>query len=141
MASPSRLTVRVEGTRAGLSRAIDAFDGFCLAQTLEPSAVWPFQVALDEILSNIVDHGYRGRTDGVIDLTFTVADGELGVTVEDDATPLDPLALPPPNTTAPLEQRQPGGLGVHFVKGLMDRLEYARRDDRNCLVLARRLAR
>ena len=137
--APVRLTVRVESTRGGIARVIDAFESFGAAHGLEPSAVWQFQVALDEILSNIVGHGYAGRANGVIDTTFALADGVLQVTVEDEAPAHNPLAVPAPDTSSPLEEREPGGLGVHFAKTLMDRVEYTRRESRNCLVFVRKV--
>jgi serine/threonine-protein kinase RsbW len=139
MGAPVRLTVRVESTPGGITRVVDAFESFGAAHGLEPSAVWPFQVALDEILSNIVGHGYAGRTDGVIDTTFALADGVLQVTVEDEAPAHNPLAVSAPDTSSPLEEREPGGLGVHFVRTLMDRVEYTRRENRNSLVFVRRV--
>lgn len=140
MPAPSRLTVCVESTPGGITRAIGALEAFGAGHGLPTSAVWPFQVALDEILSNIVGHGYGDRADGVIDATFTLAGGELQVTIEDEAPAHDPLATAAPDISAPLEERKPGGLGVHFVRTLMDRVEYSRHDGRNRLVFVRRVA-
>jgi serine/threonine-protein kinase RsbW len=139
MSATARSTVHVAGTRSGIRQAIEAFDEFRAANGLRPSAVWQVNVALDEILSNIVTHAYGTRTDGSIDVTFALAGSDLEVTIVDDGPAVDPLAVPAPDVAGSIEARHPGGLGMHLVKALMDRVEYARRDGRNWLVLRRRL--
>jgi len=131
----SRLTVRVTPSHSGIRAAADAFDTFQAEQGLNQPAGWPVQVALDEILSNIVRHGSAGGEDRFIEVTFALVNGRLQLTVEDDGPDLDPLTLPDPDLTTPLEDRRPGGLGVHLVKHLCDRVEYTRLDGRNHLVL------
>jgi serine/threonine-protein kinase RsbW len=138
MVSELRLTVRVAAGQDGLRAAAGALDRFEAAHALDPEAAWPVHVALDEVLSNVVRHGIAGRPNPVIDVTFALAAGSLEVTVVDDGPEWNPLELPPPDTAAPLEARRPGGLGVHLVRNLMDRVTYTRQDDRNRLVFARR---
>ena len=138
MVPEPRLTVRVAAGQVGLRAAAGALDRFEAAHTLDPEAGWPVHVALDEVLSNIVSHGTAGRPDPVIEVTFALVDGSLEITVVDDGPEWNPLTLPPPDTAAPLDARRPGGLGVHLVRNLMDRVTYTRQDDRNRLVFARR---
>ena len=138
MSSEPRLTVRVAAGQDGLRAAVSALDRFETAHALDPEAAWPVHVALDEVLSNVVRHGTAGRQNPVIEVTFALVAGSLEVTVVDDGPEWDPLALPPPDTAAPLEARRPGGLGVHLVRNLMDRVAYTRERDRNRLVFARR---
>jgi len=138
MVSEPRLTVRVAASQEGLRAAAGAFDRFEAAHSLDLETGWPVHVALDEVLSNVVRHGAAGRPHLVIDVTFALVAGSLEVTVVDDGPEWNPLELPPPDTAAPLEARDPGGLGVHLVRNLMDRVAYTRQDDRNRLVFARR---
>jgi len=138
MSVPPPLSIRVPGTVAGIGEAAAAFDAFRAAAAIADEGAWPVQVVLDEVLANIVHHAYAGRGDGRIDLTFSVSPTAITVVVADDGPEMNPLALPEPDTTAPLEDRRVGGLGIHLVRRLMDRAEYSRRDGRNCLVLVRR---
>jgi serine/threonine-protein kinase RsbW len=139
MAMMPSQTVCVAGTLDGIRAATDACDRFLAAHDLDRETGWPVQVALDEILANIVGHAYKGRSDGVIEMTFALTGSMLVVTIADDGPAVDPLALPTPDVGAPLQDRRPGGLGIHLVKQLMHRVEYSRKDDRNCLVLMRQL--
>ena len=82
-------------------------------------------VAVDEACCNIIEHGYRGRADGTIDITCTLAHGDALVTIRDHAPPFDPDSVPIPDVTAPLEERDGTGLGLYIMKKLMDSVEFA----------------
>jgi serine/threonine-protein kinase RsbW len=60
--------------------------------------------------------------------------------VFDDGIAFDPLKVPPPDLTADLGSRPIGGLGVHFVKTLMDEVAYRRDGNRNVLTMRKRFA-
>lgn len=129
--------VGVDGTPAGIHTALNAFGEFSQAQSLPDDLRRLMQLVLDEVLSNVVRHGLAGR-DGRIRLRFELAPGVLAVEVEDDAPAFNPLTLPLPDTTSPLEARQPGGLGVALVTRLVDDVQYERRQSRNHLRITKR---
>jgi anti-sigma regulatory factor (Ser/Thr protein kinase) len=132
-------TLRVVGTPEGIRKAAEDFDRFSDAHALSSKARWPFQVALDEMLSNIVEHGYHGAHGREIEVRFALGDGVLQVTIEDDAAPFDPLQAPEPATGRPLEEREVGGLGISLVRKLMEAVEYERAGGRNRVVLRRKV--
>lgn len=134
------LRVVIPGTASGLRTAAEELDRFSSAHALEMAAVWPFQVALDEILSNIVHHGLRGAgAERRIEIEIELLPADLRVTVLDDAPAFNPLEAPAPDTSLPLGKRPLGGLGIEVVRKLMDVVEYERREGRNRLVLERRI--
>ena len=53
----ARQILTVPGTLDGVRQAADGFDAFAAAHGLGRGEVWPFQVTLDEVLSNVVRHG------------------------------------------------------------------------------------
>ena len=65
--------------------------------------------------------------------------GSSGVRMEfvDDGTPYDPLTHVDPDTSAPVEGRPIGGLGILMVKRMASSISYQRIADRNCLVVER----
>ena len=79
---------------------------------------------LDELFSNIVIHGYRGDPRGDILVEAQVCPDGLEVTLTDHAFPFNPLLVPEPDTTLPLEARPAGGLGLLFVRRTADSLAY-----------------
>lgn len=139
MPSTPRTAVSVAATPAGIAVAADTLSQFWVEAGFDPEVAWAVQVVLDEVLSNIVRHGTRQGPAPLIDVTFAAIEGGLEVTVVDDGPEFDPLQLPEPDLTSPLEERRIGGLGVHLVRQLMDSVDYVRRDGRNWLVITRRV--
>ena len=97
-------------------------------------------VALDEILTNAVNYGFEDGNAHEILLSLSIESGLLTVEVQDDGRPFDPLAIPVPDLDADLETRQIGGLGMHFVRTLLDTVSYSRRNGWNVLKLEKQLA-
>jgi serine/threonine-protein kinase RsbW len=131
-------TLAVEGTPAGVRKAVDALQAWSDRERLSDAARRRLLTALDEILSNVVRHGLGNRP-GVIEVTVSHKGAVLQAEVADPAPPFNPLLAPPPDTSSPLEERQPGGLGIALVRALTDELAYERRDDRNRLTMTWRV--
>ena len=51
----------------------------------------------------------------------------------------DPTQVAPPDLRSTLKERKVGGMGIHFVRSLMDDVVYARADGKNCLHLRKKL--
>jgi len=88
-------------------------------------------LAWDELASNVVRHA-RGATELRVGIRPRPAGG-VTLVIEDDGAEFDPLARPDPQTGEPLEDRQPGGLGIYLVRALFDHVDYRRRKGRNRL--------
>jgi serine/threonine-protein kinase RsbW len=112
-----------------------ALEAFCAAESLPRGVAWRLQVAVDEVLSNILRHG--GGT--AIEISFRREANIAEITVEDDGAPFDPANWPAPDVQSSLEARRPGGLGIALVKGLIEDIDY-RRGERNVLTLRTRIA-
>lgn len=99
-------------------------------------------VVLDELLANTVTHGLSaggGRDGGSVTVEAGLQGDQLVITLTDDGTPFDPFGRAAPDTTLSVEDRPIGGLGIHLVRQLVDEVSYHRRDDRNVVVLTKRL--
>ena len=128
------MTLSVAATLAGIREAADALDAWSAREHLSDATRRRILTAFDEILSNVVRHGLQGRP-GLIEVTIS-RDGEyVRAEVADEAEPFDPLLAPAPDTSAALEARLPGGLGIALVRALTDDVHYERRDDRNRLTM------
>ena len=91
---------------------------------IEPSVGSRVQLAIDEACTNIIKHAYSQDKD-TIALSLQLAGEELIVTIVDKGRPFDPTSVPAPDLDADLEDRRIGGLGIHFMKSLMDQVVYA----------------
>ena len=99
-----------------------------------PDEIGDAELALDEAVTNIIEHGYRGKT-GKITLRCTGSAGRIMIAVEDTAPKFDPLSVPPPSLGDDLDERQIGGLGVMLIRGVMDTCRYEYRDGKNILTM------
>jgi anti-sigma regulatory factor (Ser/Thr protein kinase) len=136
----ARRNLDVPGSPEGIRRAATELQAFFADHRLDRGMTWPFQVALDEVLSNIVQHGLAGAGQAArIEIELRLGEQELELSVVDDAPPFDPLRAEPPDTGSGPEQRPLGGLGIMLVRRLMDAVEYRRQDGRNRLSMRRRL--
>jgi anti-sigma regulatory factor (Ser/Thr protein kinase) len=125
--------------REEVARVRETLDQLAAAHRLAAGIVADMQIALDEILTNIVDYGYTDGGEHEIRVRLRVLDNTLEATVEDDGQPFNPLERPAPDTHAPLRERRIGGIGLHFVRNLMTDVRYDRVGDRNRLVLVKKL--
>lgn len=118
----------------------EAFVGFLGTHGFDESAVVPFEIAFDEVLTNICRYAWDDGEQHVIEVTAGLApDGTVTVTFVDDGMPFDPLAAASPDLDADLEERAIGGLGIHLVRELMDEVRYAREGEINRLTLVKQL--
>lgn len=94
------------------------------ASGLKPDKIYDVQMAVDEACTNVIQHAYRGRKNGTIDITCERRGREFVVTVQDYGDPFDPKQVARPKLRAPLSQRAVGGLGIFFMYKLMDRVQF-----------------
>ena len=105
---------------------------------LDETAICRCQLAVDEACTNIIEHGYEGEGRGDLDIVCEPGDGELTITIEDQAKPFDPDAVPEPHLNTTLEDIQIGGLGMYFMHQVMDAVEFQSEPGKNRLVLVKR---
>ncbi|BBB61818.1 hypothetical protein UNDKW_3545 [Undibacterium sp. KW1] len=86
---------------------------------------------LDELLTNVVMHGYGDDDSGEIEVTVLATTNGLEVIIRDSATTFDPFSIAEPDTTLDVDERDIGGLGVHFVRKMADSFAYRRDGDIN----------
>lgn len=83
------------------------------------------QVAVDEACSNIIEHAYGPQVTGVVKLTCCIqSQGDLVITIHDNGKPFDPATVPEPPIGADLENLPEGGLGLYFMRKLMDEVTF-----------------
>lgn len=93
------------------------------------------ELCLEEILVNIIHYAYPD-TPGEMDIACELTeDDTLIIEVTDRGIPFDLLSVEKPDITANMDERNIGGLGIFFVKELMDDVQYHRENDKNILKL------
>jgi len=132
-----RFELEIEGKLENLSR-IGEFVGNSMSDFgLEDRKIFEVQLAVDEACSNIINYGYTETEDvGVITIICSTKENEVKIVISDAGKPFDPTSVPPPDLDTNLEDRTVGGLGIHFIKTLVDELRYEYRDGKNLLTLS-----
>lgn len=99
----------------------------------------PINLALEEIVSNVMLYAYPGTHGQVIVEYIKVNDERIIFTVSDTGIAFDPTKKEEVDTTLSAEERPIGGLGIHLVRQLMDEVRYERIDDKNVLTLIKNI--
>lgn len=120
-----------------LERVSHLVDAFGNTHGVAPKTIFEINVAIDEVLTNIISYAYPDGGDHEIIVHLSLTNGEFVVAVEDDGRPFNPLDLKLPDLDQSLAERPIGGLGIHLVRKVMDRLEYRREQDKNVFVMVK----
>jgi anti-sigma regulatory factor (Ser/Thr protein kinase) len=100
--------------------------------------IFETNLTLEEVFSNIVSYGFDDQADHHIKITVTSGRGSFKVCVEDDGRPFNPLKAGKPDLDYDLNHCEPGGLGIHLIKHLMDDIQYKRHQNKNVLTMTKK---
>ncbi|RLA46897.1 MAG: ATP-binding protein [Gammaproteobacteria bacterium] len=120
--------------------AMTALRAYADSVAVDEAARQAAALVLDELLTNIISYGLKGSQHDPIILELDIADKNLQIRITDGGIPFNPFDQPDPNLDLPLEQRQPGGLGIYLVKKYMDEYSYRYSDQQNIVTLRKKLA-
>lgn len=135
------LTLVLRNRLEEVGRLAEAVEAFFAARGLDPGAGAQMALALDELATNAISYGFEpgAEIEGAVCITLGQEGRTVWAVIEDRGRPFDPLSVPAPDTSASLEARGIGGLGVHLVRQIVDEITYERAGGRNRLRLSKRL--
>ena len=104
--------------------AIVAFTAEVFArERIDPRLLPVIDLAIEELFTNMVKYGTGSKADVRIEMTGI--EGGVEVTLIDyDVEPFDVTAAADVDVNAPIEERRPGGLGLHLIRRLLDSIQY-----------------
>ena len=137
--SASTLILTLKNDLSELARIAQEIEAYGESHGWPVKWILNLNISLDELITNIVSYGYQDCEEHEIRVTLTNRGGSLMVVLEDDGIAFNPLtSAPEPDLDASIEERRIGGLGVYFVKTLMDEATYERVGNRNRITLIQR---
>ena len=133
------LDIRLKNELPEIHRLAELVEEFGDAYRIPARAVFNLNLVLDEVLTNVIEYAFTDGGEHEILVRLSLGGGTLGAEVVDDGVAYDPTARPEPDTSLSIEDRPIGGLGIHFARRMMDRVEYVRDGNLNRLALWKRI--
>lgn len=124
---------------ADLHALADFIGRACEDARVGEEAAFAVRLAVEEAFTNIMEHGYGGKG-GPVAVAVEADAQRVRVVLRDEAIAFDPVDAPAADLDAALEAREPGGLGWHLVRQVMDEVHHQPIAPRgNVLTLVKRL--
>ena len=131
-------TIILSARFENLEKICDFVDDSAKVAGFDEMARYSIKTAVDEACSNIIDHAYGGEGVGDIECTCEDINDSIEVTLHDNGKPFDPQKIPDPDLSIPIESRRERGLGLYFMRKLMDEVHFEfTKDAGNILVMVK----
>ena len=135
----TQVTVSFKNQLSEIERLGQLVTEFAERHQWSPRILFEMNVALEELLTNVISYAYDDNQEHEITLRLSFVDGELTAELADDGRPFNPLEAADPDLSIPLEERPIGGLGIFLVRKFTTDLAYQRRDGKNFLTLKKKI--
>lgn len=130
-----KINFQLEATIKQLSSLCNAVEALQQSIMCSDRQMFEITLVIEELCANIVNHGCATRMEIDLDKEWE----ELVITIKDDGSPFDPTLMPEVDIKTPLEERCPGGLGLHLVHHYVDSFEYRRENNSNIVTLKKNI--
>ena len=127
------LSQTIGNTLTSLPPLTTAVNRFLDQHTVPREAIFRVNLAIEEIVTNIIKYGYNDTDPHTITVHLALFPDTIRLQLKDDGHPFDPLQTPEPDIHVPLDQRKIGGLGLHLVRATVSRIAYRRENGANIL--------
>jgi anti-sigma regulatory factor (Ser/Thr protein kinase) len=132
--------IHIKSRLSGVAIMNEQLAKMCKQWDIQDDVAFSMSLALEEIVTNIITHGYGGREEYDIAIRFSLEKHNLRIQIKDSAPEFNPLDInTPDDLDKPLEDRNIGGLGIHLVKKFTDNFIYRRSKSKNIVTLLKSL--
>jgi anti-sigma regulatory factor (Ser/Thr protein kinase) len=132
--------IHIKSRLSGVAIMNEQLAKMCKQWDIQDDVAFSMNLALEEIVTNIITHGYGGREEYDITIRFSLEKHNLRIQIKDSAPEFNPLDIKTPDDLdKPLEDRNIGGLGIHLVKKFTDNFNYRRSKNKNIVTLLKSL--
>ena len=128
------LKTRYTAELCNLEKFKDVLDENLRNSQIENSRIPDVELAVEELIVNIINYSYPGNI-GSVELLCEIEKDKLIIKIIDEGVPFDPVKSPDPERDVPLKERTRGGMGIYLSKSLIDEMRYKREDNKNILSL------
>lgn len=137
-AFPSTTELVISNEVSQVPRLSEALARIAAQHGLASRPLVELQVALDEMVSNVIKYAWPEGGGHEITVRFTVGIGQVEIEIVDDGQEFDPLGAAAPQQVQAGVKPTPGGRGIHMLRQIVEQIEYTRADGRNRLKLTKK---
>src|SRR5512147_2217645 len=124
--------IHIKSRLSGVGVMTEQLDKMCKQWNINSDVAFSMNLALEEIVTNIINHGYGGREEYDITIRFSLEKHNLRIQIKDSAPEFNPLNVKEPDDLGKsLDDRHVGGLGIHLVRKFTDDIHYRRSKNKN----------
>ncbi len=132
------LTIKNQLTE--LEKIMAVIDDLSDRWKFSPKTALELNLVLEELVTNIIFYAFDDKDEHPVHIDFSYEEGQLRVEIRDGGKPFNLLEVSNEEEfEKPLEERKIGGLGIHFVRSIMDEVAYERKDDENVVILTKKV--
>jgi len=117
-------SISINGTFEQLGKLREFIEEYAMEFTNDEILVNNIVIAIDEACTNIIKHSYKSDINKLINISIAHNENNFVIEISDNGNPFNPINYPTPNMTEYFEQLKNGGLGIHLIRKLMDKVEY-----------------
>ncbi len=122
-----------------LPNLLENIEIFCIENALNDEVLFEINVIADELVSNIIRHGYADTFKHFIDVNLQLFDDKIEIEIMDDGKEFNPLGHKNEKLNDKLEDIKIGGLGIDIVKHYSNSICYKRIENKNILTIIKNL--
>ena len=132
-------TLTFKNEEQELSRVAEFMETVCDELQLDMHVAMKLQVAMEEMVTNVIFYAYPEGTSADITLTAESDGKEVTFVLSDSGRPFDPTAKEDADIDVNPMDREQGGMGILIVKNIMNEVTYERLGDTNQLTMKKKL--
>lgn len=125
---------------ASLDAVFDFLDEFYAAEGIGGRTPFSLSLVVEELFTNLVKYNRSGNNPITLRIGRHGDEARLEL-VDRDVDPFDPTTVPVPDLDAPMSHRKPGGLGLHLVRAIADRISFEYQNRVMKIVVVKKLER
>ena len=126
-------SMSIANTIEEMSRLCAEFHLFLTETELPSAKIYVLDLALEEMLTNIIKYGYDDHRNHAIRVEMDISEQEVLLLIEDDGHEFNPLAQSSPDIDVDISEREIGGVGIFLTLNMVSEITYNREENKNKL--------
>lgn len=131
-------SITVHATYKDIRQPAEHLRSLLSSQHVPEDTINVCEMALQELLTNLVDHAYANDGSRLINVRLSWQNDQIIIETRDQGAPIGTEALNSVSMPDPSELAE-GGYGMAIIQAVMDKVEYRRENDENIWQLVKEL--